>query len=481
MEGVPQKVIDTLNKLRHEHEGYLSLNKVGTGYYVYKQTSSYIKGVNKSKTISEYLGKIREDGAFIKKVMTKEDELENARAIIEAYTGTVASAETIQEKPATITAKASDSLDEDDKKILMALSMNGRIEAPYMKKIMGIKKEDINYRIQRLEKRFDIKYTAFVEPDSIGYEEYLAFIKFEGDIPNAEKIKKEVCKEPRIQHAIITSGAYDIMLYLLVEKEEYLRRNILQNLEQNLFPSFDVKWTFTPFLRTYGCAPIRDEFFEDVLKNRIWHRTGERPRPDHNQITQREYAVLRELSANGKEDFIEIDKKYGFDKGRSQYTYHQLRSSGKIHRITIAMQKLPIKYVGILQMVVTNALGFKKGRKTLLQDIVEGVPKLINKYALVGDVAAPYGVMFLVPVTDEREFENLVEKLRKIEGTSTTITVGRSVLLGSLCYRRYDNRSRQSTWEILQETYGIKPPERIEYDQITRYENRKLDIRGLPA
>jgi hypothetical protein len=95
-------------------------------------------------------------------------------------------------------------------------------------------------------------------------------------------------------------------------------------------------------------------------------------------------------------------------------------------------------------------------------------------------VATPYGEIFLVPVTDEMKFEKIVEELRKIDGTTTTVTIGRSVLMGSLCYRRYDNRSRLSTWKILQETYGVVPPERIEYEPISDTERIKTDIRGLP-
>jgi DNA-binding Lrp family transcriptional regulator len=480
MDNVPQEVASAFDRLRGACDFYISLNRVRDKYYVYRQTSRYDKDRHRPRTVCEYLGRITPSGAFIKKVVSAEDELKNAKEIIRALAGKVVTPDDVQVKIKVPAARASEALDEDDKKILMALSMNGRIETPHMKKVMGISKENIDYRIKRLEKRYGIEYTAVVEPDNLGYEEFLAFIKFNGGVPSAEVIKKELSKESRVQLAILTNGSYDVLLHLLVEKDARSRLAVLQNLEQNLFPNYDVRWSFTPLLRTYGYVRLRDEFFEGLLKNRIWCRTNEQRRPAASQITQREYAVLRELSATGKEDFTEIDRKYGFDRGMSQYTYHQLRSSNTIYRITASMQKLSVKYIGIVQMTFTNAQKFKNGKLKLLQDIMDNVAGTTNKYALIGDIATPYGVIFLIPVTEEKEFEEIISSLQRIEGTSTEVTMGRSTIIGSLCYRRYDNRSHHPTWKILKEAYGVEPPEKIEYEPTATTKTSRVDIRGLP-
>ena len=102
------------------------------------------------------------------------------------------------------------------------------------------------------------------------------------------------------------------------------------------------------------------------------------------KLLKREYAVLKELNRNGTESFVDIDRKYGFDEGRSQFTYHKLKEKGIIKRITLSMDRPPIKYLGIMKLSILEVDKFKRNSaKLLLRTIKESRSPLTN-FVLVG-------------------------------------------------------------------------------------------------
>jgi len=247
------------------------------------------------------------------------------------------------------------------------------------------------------------------------------------------------------------------------------------------FPGYETEWQVSLFYMNYGYIPIRDEFFEKVLIKRIWRKTKDNPRPQAAQMTFREYAVLRELCANGKQDLVAIDKKYGFDTGRSQYTYHKLKSSKIIYRITITMSNLPIKYVAVFHVKVVDSGKFRgQGRVKLLRNIMEEKTGVTNTYALEGSIDAPHSIIFFAPIISDEQFDKIKSDLEEIDGTDLSISIGRNIILGSFCYRRYDNVHNPIA-KILEEEYRISHgKEKLDYETSIPRTKNAVDIRGLP-
>ncbi|MDE1870156.1 MAG: hypothetical protein KGH71_04195, partial [Candidatus Micrarchaeota archaeon] len=81
---LPDKIKVTLGRLRAEFKFHVSLKKINGKYYVYRQTTAWNKSTKKLKVLSTYLGRITGEGAFIKKEITQDDELENAKSVIVA-------------------------------------------------------------------------------------------------------------------------------------------------------------------------------------------------------------------------------------------------------------------------------------------------------------------------------------------------------------------------------------------------------------
>ncbi|MGI0060192.1 MAG: hypothetical protein ACREBJ_10545 [Nitrosotalea sp.] len=192
--------------------------------------------------------------------------------------------------------------------------------------------------------------------------------------------------------------------------------------------------------------------------------------------------MLRELDKNGKIDFTEIDKRYNFDRGRSQYTFYKLKETGVIKRITISMRKLPIKYIGIVFKTIVNGSKFREGRQNSISDLLEESKTQINKYIFVNDTFSPDGSILYMPVFNYDDLDKQIEKLSDMNlGIKLTSLAVTNIVLGDFSYRKFDNTYSEQQ-EILEKEYNIPKKERINYEESGRKKKTNqdfgLDIRG---
>jgi DNA-binding Lrp family transcriptional regulator len=226
-------------------------------------------------------------------------------------------------------------------------------------------------------------------------------------------------------------------------------------MRSRIFSSYDLKLYVAPFYLDYNFVPLRDAFFETLAK-KVWSRSSERPRPREGELLRREYAVLRALSSNGREEFTKIDSDYGLSPGSARYTYHRFMDTGMIKRITISMHNVRLNYISAISLQKINHVKFVGCRQQLLHHIIDDrEDALMNRYALVGDMKMPEGVFLLMPVRNDRDVIDVDEQLRKIDGAEVDSMIVTNVIVGSPCYRRFDN-THSSQYSILRNDYGLK-------------------------
>ncbi len=366
-----------------------------------------------------------------------------------------------------------------EEKLLTVLSMNGRSPAKLVGKLCGTTSQKAYRKIKTLEQKYGIDYIAELNLETLGYLKFLILVKFIKDQPESVSLKKSMEGEPNIQYgAILRGGDYDIMLYVLAENNTDISL-ICSRLRRNtILANYPAEWYVTPFYEHYGFMPIRDEFI-DTLKGRIVNKN--RPELNKNvkdkkkQILQREFAVLRELNNNGSADLLDIDKKYNFDTGRTQYAYYKLMESGLLKRVTISLQHLSIKYIAAIFVKVTDQKLYYETRDSLLKDIIYRSGTPIDRYALAGDITTPFGVMMLMPIFDEADLDNAVHVLGNAKGTTIKTAIITNNLLGKLCYRKFDNAYSEQAMN-LERDFRIKTQPKIDYRERRSYYNVKTDV-----
>ena len=273
--------------------------------------------------------------------------------------------------------------------------------------------------------------------EKLGYLSFLVLVKFIDRVPSEKEINDAVKSEPRIQLALMLAGGeYDVLLYVIAESNYELNKINVFSWRDTLLIKYPARWYTTTFFQHNGFVPLHDSFIATLRQNagkRVRELTLEdEPSDKKKQMLAREFAVLRELNLDGSKDFIDIDKKYGFDRGRSQYSYYRLAEKGLLKGITISMNNLPIKYVAVIFVEILDYGEFEKTRSLYLHNIIQKTDVPINKYSLVGDVGIPYGSVFFMPVFNDNDLEQAKVRLSKVKGIRIREAIITKIIEGKL-------------------------------------------------
>jgi Transcriptional regulators len=330
--------------------------------------------------------------------------------------------------------------------------MNARITVPELAKITGLSNTAVNYHLRNLERKYDIKYILELDIEKFGYINYIAFVKFKDKRPTYEEMKKQLEAIPYVQVAMTTKGTYDMVIFLVVEANSDARGTLYQ-LTTNAFSSYDIEWNMTPaYFGGFGFIPLRDQFFE-VLKEKVWTRTKEKPRPAHDEITEMEYKVLKAMNNNAAADFSSIDKEIGADNGRSNYAYHQLMKRGTITRATITLQRIPTKFDIAIMLNQTNMNEFEPTRDKLLLEILKENNHNTDKHSFMCDTMSPKGGLFITHILKEENVDGVInDMVKKIKGLSINTLIITDIIIG-LIDNRLSDKTQTNQYGILISKY----------------------------
>ncbi len=430
MRKFPEKVTALVERLRIEYSPYLhiAVSKAGK-YLLYEYISRHSKRSERDFRSSVYIGTITEDGILIP---TRRRPKEHKERHKEEENGTQAE------------------ISRHDLEIVKILSMDGRATIPEIAKKIGLSTSAAAYQIKKAEEKYGIEYLLEIDFLKLGFQSFIAFVKFTNEVPQLEIIKKALEDIPEIQLVMMTSGEYHLVIYFYSMNNTtvfYMTRYIK---EKTQVKDYDSEWYVAPHLNDFGTLPTRAEFFR-LLEKIVWHRTKDTPRPESWNITNTEYAVLKSLSSNGAANFSDIDKNNGFEYGASRYAYNKLIKKGIIIRPTINLTKLPIKHIAIFLMEIVNGKDFFSSEKVYLSEMIRESSNINDLYTLVNDVAFPISTLFIMPIFRGGEFENKIREIKtNIKGLKIKELMVSNVVLGSLCYRRFDKEQTYS-YEKLKE------------------------------
>ncbi len=500
MEGLPEAVSKAFDKVKQTADASLVLRQLNGHYYVYKSHSEWDKANKKVITTQEYIGRITGRGAFIKKSERwVGNNLKRALQVATAHGWQV----TPPQEPHVASheqLRRELDLSEADKQILTILSMNARSPVSFIAKRTGLTRSAVLTKIRHFEEKYGMRYILEVDIRKLGFRPYMIMAKFGEKRPSAELLREIVTKEPRIQYAALLKGTYDMVVYWLDDIESLEIADDLWNFEINeKLKGYSIQWDVTPFGQVQSFVPLREEFIEDILRKKTWPsgekflpekkntedlykplraeviveawgekaRVARKPSLKERELRAREFILIRELNRNSTEDFKEIDEEFGWGKGNaSRYSYLELKRRGVLVRPTISLDSPPIKYTAIILSRTVNAVETNDNLYKLRLDAIEYGP-ITNKYVLTGNVGWYSGGVQFIPIYRENELENTTETLnRTVSGTLFENLIITETLVGTLCYRRFDNSySRQYT--ALVSLKKIKQKELVNYEDQT--------------
>jgi DNA-binding Lrp family transcriptional regulator len=485
MAEISSKIREVFEKVKKAHAPYRAvLRRINNGYYVYIDTATYNKETKNAKIHSKYLGRITEEGKFIEKQhTTSKDRLAMAVELIEANGGKVIMQKQKEEDTALRQVQQqTTAINKVDASVLMALSMNGAMTYASLARRLGMSETGMDYKVKHLEELYGIKYVPELDMEALGYSKYLLMVKFTSDKPDPALIKEVFSKDPRVLLAALVTGDYDLIVYFFAKDNKEVTYFVHETRIETKLRSYNGMWYAAPFFDSYNFVPLRQECYV-VFKEKVWKKSSKRLHPGEvifgtvkepapkkynrsTDITENEYNVLCKLASGNRVNFKQIGKQIGISPISVSYAFDSLRTKGFLKRLTINMEKLPIRYNALLFTDIIDGEKFNNSRKELLMEIVEDSDRQTGRYVLVGDIENPHSVVFVLPVFDKDDAIVAEQRIRKmVKGVIIRSSMVTNILVGNFLYRKFDN-GYTNQHKILNEEYKtLESRELINYDK----------------
>ena len=336
MEGIPLIISSSFEAVKSKERGYITLKRIKSGYYVYRQSGIWDPKKKRTKPIAEYLGKITDKGLFIRKKLSAKDDLDNAKAIIAQNGGEIIWHKKPEEiegiKETTITDLSANQI---DAKLLTILSMNARIPSAILSNETGLLIRAVESRRKKIEERYGVRYFAEINTHKLGYLTFIMFVKFLDKRPTDKELTEVAASEPNILFMANAKGDHDLIMYVLAETSGKVADIAWHVRAETALKKYKLTIYLSAISQNYGYLPLTAEFFEGVLAKKVWKKTREKIKPSADELLQREFAVMYALNRNGRMEFSAIDKEHALGKGSARYTYEKLIKTGVIDRVTL--------------------------------------------------------------------------------------------------------------------------------------------------
>ncbi len=439
METLPDKIAYTWERVKKVYPFYVTLKNIGGRYYLYKQSGVWDKEAQKTKVTSEYLGRITNNGAYIKKRFSAKGDLENAKALIAEHGGEVLWHDESSKKK-TMARDLPLNLNETDLRILTILSMDARTPVITIAKKVGIGIYAVRSRIKRLEKSFGMRYLLELDNAQLGLVSFVTFVKFEREQPSLDAIRRILNKSVNVQFAALLNGDYDLIIYSLHDSPISAFEEIHDIRRTSELRDYNSLWYTTVLAQTHSFIPIRKETMESILKAKEWKRTRKHTKIGTDELAHREAIALNELNADSRKNFKDMEKGYNLGNGTIRKAYHDLKERGIIKRPTVSVD-VGIKYISIILLDIINVGDTYKTWGKRLADYMSDGP-VVNKYSLIGYMGLPDSAILFMPIMSDGDMNKTGEFLQNTSsnGIRKRTLVITNILVGSLCHRRFDNK-----------------------------------------
>jgi len=211
-------------------------------------------------------------------------------------------------------------LDLKDKRILKELFEDGRMPFSTVAKKVGLSREVVKYRVDRLlERKFLLGFNTVIDINKIGWKIFFGYIRLRSLSSDKEKeIIKYFTNHPNIAQVIRCIGNYDIIIKIFA-KDVLHMNEVIKDIESNLKPCLDeycvdyVEEEFPiPLVLMY--APVKPDIkymFEKKNKDKV-------------DVDDADIKIIKLLANNARMPLIEMARKTGLSRDHLKYHLKKL-------------------------------------------------------------------------------------------------------------------------------------------------------------
>lgn len=259
-------------------------------------------------------------------------------------------------------------LDVKDKKIIYHLNENSRISLTALAKKVQLKKETVNYRLQRLIRNELISFQTFLDFTFLGQTYYYVLFKFKSfDLLQQKKVFDSLNKHPNFVWVAATHGSWDILTQAYVRDISELDAIIghaLEDLKEAL-----LDYTIVNGIKEFIYSIVPGSLFDGIVKDRKHLSAVSRKfvvdlaHKPLVEIDNTDKKILSLISDNSRLHLLDVAKKIGVSNDTVNYRIKSLEKKGVIVGYTILLDRHKLGYLNFLLLLkVSNLNGIDESR-----------------------------------------------------------------------------------------------------------------------
>lgn len=292
-------------------------------------------------------------------------------------------------------------LDLKDRKILHFLSADSRMPYSRIAKSIGLSKDAVKYRINRLEKNGIIQeYTVIINTSLLGYDTYHLFIKLRMVDDIVQKRIISAIKELAFVKAIVEfNDKYDFEISFIarnVREADFFMEKILD--------------IFSDYLQEHELLAIT-KFYSQRTLPRSFYGVADNQNENINEskqaIDEKDKIILQMLSTDASLPIYSVAQKIGLTPEATMYRLKKLKERGIINRFVPLINHSALGYV--VYSVMLNIQNLSKGKEKSLSYFLSSNKNVLWAVKTLGK----FNCIFYVSVRSAEEFHGVIKELRK--------------------------------------------------------------------
>jgi len=296
-------------------------------------------------------------------------------------------------------------LDLKDRKILYELDLNARQTDSEIGKKIGLKREVVNYRINRLINHRIIKnFITILNDSALGYRTYRIFIKFR-DLTEKkeEKIVKYIKNKAKWLVKIRGKWSFN---FTIITKDLFAVEKFLNNIKEKFQKDF-IELNFSLIMRVYNYR--RGYIINNKIDKSKYSIMGEVVKKYHTDSI--DLKILKILQNNARMNSVEISNKINISERIIRYRIKKLikskviigfRSMLDLNKLGYSYYKIHLKYKKFNQEIIKN-----------IKDYLHFNPNIVYKTETIGGP----DLEFEIQAIDNKEMYTILDKfIKEFEG-----------------------------------------------------------------
>lgn len=258
-------------------------------------------------------------------------------------------------------------------KILMSIYDDSRASLRKLGDDMKISYQTVAATLSDLEKKYDIYYTLELDETKLGFSEgRIITVKFERQ-PEIKTLKEKLNKEIFIQNAYLTTGDFDLLLYVvgLTHKDFHIWQFNLRKNMSEYKPTFRFSTLDEFFI---GFLPMRSDFLRESTV-----------------LSPVEKEILSLLNDNSRMRLKDIVKKTKVDQSKVIYVIKKLKQMGIIKRFTALTQNPNKRIIMAYNILITPGKDHEKLSLNFSKELLnENFKEITNDYSIMANTTGAF-------------------------------------------------------------------------------------------